>query len=155
MTPNPAPRITRITAVALLAGRRCAGTVEVVVQVPITIDNAEQVGRGYLSAHREDPDGWWVITSVWLGEGLDNDTHLALVLGALAAATTDEELWRIGDQPVEEGLAPRPGMIRRLQILRDENAAVDRLWVVMQRYHAEVTGDRTTFWHVGPSSERP
>jgi hypothetical protein len=114
----------------------------------ITVENATEIGRAYLGANRDDPEGWWVINSVWLGEDLDDDTHLALVLGALDAAKSDADLWLIGDGPVEEGLAPRPRMIERVRRLRRENASVDRMWRVMQEYHADVRKDRSTWWHV-------
>ena len=96
----------------------------------------DEVGRRYLTASAKNKDGWWIIEAVWLGDGLDDDTHLAVVLAALKAAGDDEDaLWRVGDQPVEEGLFPRPGMRDRLLTLRATTPSLVALWAVMRRYY--------------------
>lgn len=106
----------------------------------------EEVGRRYLTASANN-DEWWIIDAVWLGDGLDDDTHLAVVLAALKAAGDDEDaLWRVGDQPVEEGLFPRPGMKERLLTLRATTPSLLALWAVMRRYYREVLNIEGSIW---------
>ncbi len=107
----------------------------------------EEVGRQYVAADAQNEDDWWIFEAVWFGRGLDDDTHLAVVLGALNAAGEDEDaLWRIGDQPVEEGLLPRSGMSERLIDLRSTTPSLAALWRVMRRYHREVIKDKDSYW---------
>jgi len=107
----------------------------------------EEVGRRYLTASANSKDEWWIIDAVWLGNGLDDDTHLVVVLAALKAAGDDEDaLWRVGDQPVEEGLFPRPGMRDRLLVLRATTPSLVALWAVMRRYYREVLDTKESIW---------
>ena len=106
-----------------------------------------EVGRRYLTASAKNNDEWWIIDAVWLGDGLDDDTHLAVVLAALDAAGDNEDaLWMIGDQPVEEGLFPRPGMRDRLLTLRATTPSLVALWAVMRRYYREVLDIEGSIW---------
>ena len=107
----------------------------------------EEVGRRYL---RTDPsDSWWVREAVWFGTGIDEETHLQLILAALDEAENDDEYWLIGDQPVEEGLVPRPGMKARLRELRATDDRIARLWTVMLRYY-EGLGIDPGWWGESP-----
>lgn len=116
---------------------------------------SEEVGRRYLSVGPENDDYWWIIEAVHFGLGLDDDTHLATVLGALEAAGQDEEaLWRIGDGPVEEGLLARSGMSHRLIEMRSTLPSLAALWDVMRKYHREVLNATDSYWdqQVGDTS---
>jgi hypothetical protein len=95
----------------------------------------EEVGRRYLRTDPNDSGSWWVREAVWFGTGIDEETHLQLILAALDACENDGEYWRIGDQPVEEGLVARPGMKARLRELRATDDRIARLWTVMLRYY--------------------
>jgi hypothetical protein len=43
----------------------------------------EEVGRRYLRTDPNDADSWWVREAVWFGTGIDEETHLELILAAL------------------------------------------------------------------------
>lgn len=84
---------------------------------------------------------------MWLGTGLDDDTHLAVVLAAVEAAGDDPDgLWRIGEQPIEEGLLPRPGMPERLRALRETTPSLAGVWSAMRAYYRDVLGDEHSYW---------
>jgi hypothetical protein len=107
----------------------------------------EEVGRRYLTADAASDDDWWTFEAVWLGTGLDDDTHLAVVLAALEAAGDDPDaLWRIGEQPIEEGLFHRPGMRERLRALRATTPSLAGVWSVMRAYYRDVLGDEDSYW---------
>ncbi|MDQ3641539.1 MAG: hypothetical protein M3450_08780 [Actinomycetota bacterium] len=107
----------------------------------------EEVGRRYLSADAAKDDDWWIFEAVWFGSGLDDDTHLAVVLGALDAASDNPDaLWRIGDQPEEEGLFPRAGMPERLLDLRRTTPSLVALWAVMRNYYRDVLHITDSIW---------
>jgi hypothetical protein len=98
--------------------------------------SADHVGRQYFAAlHSRDDALAWIVDAVWWGDDLDDETHWRLGLTALDEASTDAELWQLGDGPIEEGLAGRPGMMERLRAERRRNPKLVELWRVMRDYH--------------------
>lgn len=86
-----------------------------------------------------------LIDAVRWGEGVGDDEHLRLVLEAMRSASTDDDLWLIGDGPVEEGLLPRPRSAEQLRALRQTDPLVARLFVVMKAYH-QGSGRAAGYW---------
>jgi hypothetical protein len=77
-------------------------------------ERVRQLGIDAVAAQFFDVSGsndnkrFWIVEAITWGEGLDDDTHLKLVLATLQHARDEKDLWLLGDGAIEEGLRPRP-----------------------------------------------
>lgn len=116
------------------------------LQRAVDARSADDIGRHYFEAlHSRDEALAWIVDMVWWGDDLDDETHFRLVLTALDTASTDAELWQLGDGPIEEGLAPRPGLIDRLRAERRRNPKLVEVWRVMRDHHGRL-GHPADWW---------